>query len=149
MEDLSQLFHPGFVLIFAIVATISSIIPAILTKFVMVAVFGHRVNFALITLTMIITAFLALLALAWLGLLNEDNIDTLPVVPGVMLTFASYAVQLALLMVMVPDQNLDSIAMWKWAVALILQYVLLFVIVLVLALLYNIVVLSAEAQAMV
>ncbi len=136
-----------FLLIFLLGVGLGSLIPAILTKVVMGAVFRHRTNFGLILLTMIATAFASMLAIAWLGLLDTRSLENLPPEPAILLTFASYMVQLGLLTAFVPDQDMESIAMWKWAVALILQYLLFIAIVVLIVLLFYFV--AASAQAMV
>lgn len=130
------LTSPAFIIIFFLVAGLGSLIPAMLTKVVMNAVFGHRTSFGLILIMMVLTAFAAIGIMFWLGITSEDAVQELGPEPTALLTFAIYAIQLALLSAFVPDQNLESVAMWKWAVSLILQYVLFIVIVIALVMLY-------------
>ena len=145
-EALEAIMTPGFILFFVIVVAIGSLIPAVMTKFVMRAVFGHETSFGLILLAMVVTSFLSLVTMLWIGI-TPDRWERMPMVPTALLSTAAILVQLVLLTVMVPERDGDLVPMWKWAVTLVLQYLMFVLLALLLGLLFAFLMAASQATS--
>ena len=134
---------PLFIFIFMIIGIlIGSLIPAFLAKIIMKWVFGRRVHFGMVLLaTVLSTLFMIALyvGLIWYseGTLDPRTLENFeqsltPAETGLTWLFG-FMLQLMLLTFVVPDENMQLIAAWKWAVVIILQYLLFFAIVFAIA----------------
>ena len=134
---------PLFILIFVVLGIIiGSLIPALVAKLLMRAVFGKQVFFGMVLLATVLgTLFMILIfvGLMWYsqGTLNLENLESFegqmtPAETALSWLFG-FMLQLLLLTFVVPDENMELIAAWKWAIVLVLQYVVIFLAVFVIA----------------
>ena len=134
---------PLFILIFVVLGIIiGSLIPALVAKLLMRAVFGKQVFFGMVLLATVLgTLFMILIfvGLMWYsqGTLNLQNLESFegqmtPAETALSWLFG-FMLQLLLLTFVVPDENMELIAAWKWAIVLVLQYVVIFLAVFVIA----------------
>ncbi len=135
---------PLFILIFVVLGIIiGSLIPAFIAKVLMRAIFGRQVFFGMVLLATVLgTLFMIIIfvGLMWYsqGTLNLQNLENFegqmtPAETALSWLFG-FMLQLVLLTFVVPDENMELISAWRWAIVLILQYVVIFLIVFVLAL---------------
>ncbi len=129
-----------FTLIFLAIA---SVIPAFVAKLLMQGIFGRRVSFGMVLLMTV--AGVVFLTLVYFGLMfySEGTLDlqafprfaaSISPAENALLYLLGFMLQLVLLTVAVPDENMQLISGRRWAVVLVLQYVILFAIMIGLAL---------------
>ena len=133
---------PLFVFIFVLIGiVIGSLIPAFFAKLLMKWIFGRRVFFGMVLLATVLGTIFAAAAFVGLMWFAEGTLDLQTVESfeenmsaaetGLAWLFG-FLLQLVILSLVVPDENMELIASWKWAVVIVLQYVLFFVIVIAL-----------------
>ena len=133
-----------FIIVLALV--IGSVIPAFVSKILMSAMFKRRVSFGLILLAMVIGAIFTVAAYVGLVWLSKGTLDpqvlqdvesSMTPAGGVLITLFGFMLQVLILTFIVPDQNMELIAAWRWAVVFALQYVVIILIVIAAVFLMN------------
>lgn len=131
-------------IIFAVIIlgiVLGSLIPAIVIKLLMRAVFRRRVSFWMVLLASVIAALLSTVGYVALVYVSTGGLAALAAdtaltpAQGLGLTAASFLLQLLIMAFVVPDENLELIPISRWLVVLVLQYVVYIVIAIVVALL--------------
>jgi hypothetical protein len=134
---------PLFIFVFVIIGIlIGSLIPAFLAKLLMKWVFGRRVHFGLVLLATVLSTLFMVAIYVGLIWYSEGRLDprtfenfeqSLTSAETGLVWVFGFMLQLLLTTLIVPDENMQLIGAWKWAVIIILQYLLFFVVVFAIA----------------
>jgi len=128
------------VLVFLLVIVLASLIPAVVIKLLMRMVFRRRVSFWMVLLGAVLASVVATAAYVGMVYLSEVSLEALASEPsvtpvqGLAFSAASFLVQLLVFAFVVPDENMELIAISCWLVVLLLQYVVYAAVAVVFAL---------------
>ncbi|MEO9825781.1 MAG: hypothetical protein ABJF50_15305 [Paracoccaceae bacterium] len=121
----------------------------------MSAVFKRRVFFGMILLAMVLGVLFTTVGYFGLVWISKGTIDmqamqdlesSMTPAGGVLLMLFNFMLQVLILTFIVPDQNMELIAGWKWAVVLVLQFVVIALIVIAVAFLLGSIGASAQTS---
>lgn len=115
---------------------LAALIPAFVIKVLMGTFFFKTVSYLLVLLALIVSTFISVVAYSAFGLLTDASIDALNPVPTLLLLGGGLILQTLCLKFIAPGPRMEWIAAWKWLVVIVLQYV----VYILLALLYALVV---------
>ena len=144
-----------FFIVMILSVVIGSLIPSLIVKLLMGGVFKRQVYFAMVLLATVLSTIFTIaifIGLMWYsqGSLNVQSLENLEGEMTLAETALSwlfgFMLQLVLLTLMVPDENMELISAWKWAVVLILQYVVIILIVFALAFVFASIGMAAETS---
>jgi len=130
---MAELLTPQGLLVLLIGSALSALIPALVLKLLMSAVFRRTVRYLLVLLGVTISVFALALIGLYMGVTDEAAVEAMPPLQTGMLVLGGFVVQAAILTFVSPDVEMEFIAIWKWGVVLVLQYVVYFLIGLLIA----------------
>ncbi|MBD3662945.1 hypothetical protein [Sulfitobacter aestuariivivens] len=108
-----------------IAAFLGSVIPSAVSKWLVSLIFGQQVSYFLILMISTITILISIFILFWLDLLAPLMAERdIPAGPSLLLGFASYLLQATMLTLFAHDTDGDAVALWKWLIVLVVQFIL-------------------------
>ncbi|MDA7430297.1 hypothetical protein PGB28_17690 [Primorskyibacter aestuariivivens] len=130
-QELDQLLASPLLAFMAIGAVISSLIPSLVLKWLMSAIYNIKVSFWILLFVHVLHALIMIVGMAYLGFLDPVVVETLPMVPLLLLSVGSTALKLILLTLFVANEDGDMIAMWRWLMVEIVEFLIYILISLV------------------
>ena len=126
-----EFLTPGILAFLFVGMLLSSLLPALVLKLVMDAIFKVRVSYLIVLLMAALSAMAVFMAIAWLGLLDamlQDRATELPPSLTLSLGAAGILVEAVLLSLFATDEDGQFIAIWKWVVGIFAQMIVYVVI---------------------
>ena len=126
----------GLLFAMIVASLLGALIPAFVAKLLMSALYRRDVSYLSVLGAMAITTFALGTLLIVMGYDSEAALDAMPGLAAAMIGILGIVLQLIALNVFAFDQGGNSIGMARWAIVLVAQYVVYFLIALTFAMLW-------------